>query len=68
MPRIAPDAWIAPTAAVIGDVWIGGGSTVWFHCVVRGDTNHIRIGDRTNIQDGSILHVSRGNFPLPDRQ
>ena len=63
LPRIAPDAWIAPTAAVIGDVWIGGGSTVWFHCVLRGDTNYIRIGERTNVQDGSILHVSRGNFP-----
>ena len=62
-PRIAPDAWIAPTAAVIGDVQVGGGSTVWFHCVLRGDTNYIRVGDRTNIQDGTILHVNRGSYP-----
>jgi carbonic anhydrase/acetyltransferase-like protein (isoleucine patch superfamily) len=60
-PRIAPDAFIAPTAAVIGDVEIGARSGVWFHCVLRGDTNFIRIGARTNIQDGTIVHVaSRG--------
>ena len=63
VPQIAPDAWIAPTAAIVGDVVVGGGSTVWFHCVLRGDTNHIRIGARTNVQDGSILHVNRGSFP-----
>ena len=43
-PRIDPSAWIAPTAVVIGDVEIGAGSSVWFHCVLRGDTNFIRIG------------------------
>ena len=59
-PRIAPDAWVAPDATVIGDVWLGARSTIWFHCLVRGDTNRIRIGDRTNIQDGSILHVNPG--------
>ena len=59
-PRIAPDAWVAPTAAVIGDVELGAASSIWFHCVVRGDTNRIRIGARTNIQDGSILHVNPG--------
>ncbi len=62
-PRIDPSAWIAPTAVVIGDVEIGAGSSVWFHCVLRGDTNFIRIGARTNIQDGSILHVNRKTFP-----
>ena len=62
-PRIAPDAWIAPTAAVIGDVEIGAGSSVWFHCVLRGDTNRIRIGARCNIQDGTIVHVNAGDFP-----
>ena len=62
-PRIAPTAWIAPTAAVIGDVEIGEGSSVWFHCVLRGDTNFIRVGARTNVQDGTILHVNAGKFP-----
>ncbi len=62
-PRVAPDAWVAPTAAVIGDVVLGAGVTVWWHCVLRGDTNHIRVGDGTNIQDGTIVHVNAGTFP-----
>jgi carbonic anhydrase/acetyltransferase-like protein (isoleucine patch superfamily) len=62
-PRIDASAWIAPTAAIIGDVEIGAQSSIWFHCVLRGDTNFIRIGARTNVQDGSILHVNRGTFP-----
>jgi gamma-carbonic anhydrase len=62
-PRIAPDVFIAPTAAVIGDVVIGERSGVWFHCVVRGDTHFIRVGARTNIQDGTIVHVATGRFP-----
>lgn len=57
VPRIAPDAWIAPTAAVIGDVEIGPQSSVWFGVVIRGDINRIRIGARTNIQDNAVLHV-----------
>jgi carbonic anhydrase/acetyltransferase-like protein (isoleucine patch superfamily) len=61
-PKIAPDAFIAPSAAVIGDVEIGAQSSVWFHCVLRGDTNFIRIGARTNIQDGTILHVNRDHY------
>ncbi len=59
-PRIAPDAFIAPTAVVIGDVEIGPQSNVWFFCVLRGDTNTIRVGARTNIQDGTIVHVDPG--------
>ena len=59
-PTIAPDAWVAPTAVVIGDVELGARASIWFNCVVRGDTNIIRIGARTNIQDGSILHVNPG--------
>ena len=62
-PSIGPDAFIAPTAAIIGDVTIGAQSGIWFHCVLRGDTNFIRIGDRTNIQDGTIIHVNAGSFP-----
>jgi gamma-carbonic anhydrase len=63
VPRLAEDAWVAPTAVVIGDVEIGAGSGIWFHCVLRGDTNFIRVGARTNIQDGSIVHVNAGQFP-----
>ena len=62
LPRIDHSAWVAPTAVVLGDVEIGAESSVWFHCVLRGDTNFIRIGARTNIQDGSILHVNRKTF------
>jgi carbonic anhydrase/acetyltransferase-like protein (isoleucine patch superfamily) len=58
-PQIAANVFIAPSAAVIGDVVIGAGSNVWFGCVIRGDVNEIRIGDRTNIQDGTIIHVTR---------
>ncbi|HET6307112.1 MAG TPA: gamma carbonic anhydrase family protein [Rhodopila sp.] len=61
-PRIAPDAFIAPTAAVIGDVEIGAETGIWFHCLIRGDMNVIRIGARTNIQDGSVVHVDTGAF------
>jgi len=59
-PTVAADAFIAPTAAVIGNVTIGSRSGIWFHCVLRGDTNFIRIGARTNIQDGTIIHVNAG--------
>lgn len=62
-PQIAPDAFVAPSAAVIGDVTIGAQSGIWFHCVLRGDTNFIRIGARSNIQDGTIVHVNAGSFP-----
>ena len=55
-PKIHPDAYIAETAAVIGDVEIGPGSSIWFGCVLRGDVNKIRIGAGTNLQDGTIVH------------
>ena len=58
MPQIDTTAFIAPGAVVIGDVVIGPESSIWFGCVVRGDVNIIRIGARTNIQDGTIIHVS----------
>jgi gamma-carbonic anhydrase len=61
-PTVAPDAFIAPTAAVIGDVEIGSETGVWFHCLVRGDLCHVRIGARTNIQDGAIIHVDSGGL------
>jgi len=59
-PRLEPGAWVAPTAVVIGDVWLGERATIWFNCLVRGDTNRIRIGARSNIQDNSVLHVNPG--------
>jgi gamma-carbonic anhydrase len=59
-PQIDPSAFIALSADVIGDVVIGRESSVWFNCVVRGDVFYIRIGDRTNVQDGSVIHVTNG--------
>ena len=62
-PRIAETAFLAPGACVIGNVRIGEESSLWFNVVVRGDVNYIRIGDRTNIQDGTIVHVTRDTHP-----
>src|SRR5262245_56098926 len=61
-PRIHPDAWIAPGAVVVGDVEIGADSSVWYGSVLRGDVHSIRIGARSNLQDGCILHVTRDRF------
>jgi carbonic anhydrase/acetyltransferase-like protein (isoleucine patch superfamily) len=58
VPTIADNTFIAPNATVIGDVVIGAESGIWFNCLLRGDVNEIRIGERTNIQDGSVVHVS----------
>ncbi|MFQ6110447.1 MAG: gamma carbonic anhydrase family protein [Nitrospinota bacterium] len=62
-PRIDPSAWVAPTAVVAGDVEVGEESGIWFHCLLRGDVNYIRIGRRTNIQDGCLVHVYRDLYP-----
>jgi carbonic anhydrase/acetyltransferase-like protein (isoleucine patch superfamily) len=64
-PEIAADAWIDATSVVIGDVTIGSRSSVWPLCVIRGDIHRIEIGAGTNIQDGSILHVSHDSRFLP---
>jgi carbonic anhydrase/acetyltransferase-like protein (isoleucine patch superfamily) len=58
LPKIHHSAFIAPTAVVIGDVEIGPETGIWFGCVIRGDVNEIRIGARTNVQDGTIIHVA----------
>ncbi|CAK0769217.1 Uncharacterized transferase YtoA [Gammaproteobacteria bacterium] len=57
-PTIDKTAFIAPGAVIIGDVVIGPETSVWFGCVVRGDVNCVRIGARTNIQDGTVVHVA----------
>jgi carbonic anhydrase/acetyltransferase-like protein (isoleucine patch superfamily) len=62
-PRIHETAFVAEDAIVIGDVEIGEEASVWFGSVVRGDVNYIRIGDRTNIQDACVIHVSSKDHP-----
>jgi len=62
-PKIHETAFIAENATVIGDVEIGENSSVWFGSILRGDVNFIRVGARTNIQDGCILHVSAKTHP-----
>jgi len=61
-PRIHPDAFIAPTASIVGDVRIGAGASVWYGAVVRGDTSYAVIGEGANIQDGAVVH---GRAELP---
>ena len=61
-PQIAESAYIAAGAQIIGDVHIGAHSSVWFNCVLRGDCYYIRIGDNTNIQDNTVIHVTGGLF------
>ncbi len=63
IPVIAPDAFIAPNATIIGDVEVGAEASVWFGCVLRGDEEPIRIGAGTNIQDLTLIHTSGGVAP-----
>lgn len=63
-PKIAASAYIDPSAQVIGDVVVGERSSIWPNATVRGDINAIRIGDETNVQDNSVLHVDEGPFAL----
>ena len=62
-PQLAPDAWVAPSADLIGDVRLGARTSVWFGAVLRGDNTPLILGDETNFQDGSIGH-SDADFPL----
>jgi carbonic anhydrase/acetyltransferase-like protein (isoleucine patch superfamily) len=55
-PRIHPSAFVAPGCRIIGDVEIGDGASIWYNCVLRGDVNAIRIGARSNVQDGTVIH------------
>ena len=63
MPKIHPTAFVEESAQVIGDVELGEDSSVWFNAVIRGDVNVVRIGQGTNIQDGTVIHVNRDGFP-----
>ncbi len=63
-PTVPGSAFVEETAVVIGDVVLGEESSVWFNAVVRGDVHYIRIGDRTNVQDLCVLHVTHDTYPL----
>src|SRR5664279_5920626 len=60
---VRPTAWIAPGAVVVGDVTIGDRASIWYAVVIRADQESIRVGDKSNVQDGSVLHADPG-FPL----
>jgi carbonic anhydrase/acetyltransferase-like protein (isoleucine patch superfamily) len=59
-PSIHPTAWVAPGAVLIGDVRLAPYANIWFNCVLRADTNPIIVGARSNIQDGTVIHVDHG--------
>ncbi|KAG0495356.1 hypothetical protein HPP92_000036 [Vanilla planifolia] len=61
-PSVHKDAFVAPSASIIGDVEVGQGSSIWYGCVLRGDVNNIRIGSGTNIQDNALVHVAKSNI------
>jgi carbonic anhydrase/acetyltransferase-like protein (isoleucine patch superfamily) len=58
-PQVHPDAYIAPTAVLIGDVEVGAGASVWFGAVLRGDEAPIKVGDGANVQDNAVIHCAR---------
>ena len=59
-PQVADDAYVAPTAVLIGDVTVAAGASIWFGAVLRGDNELIDVGDSTNIQEGALLHTDLG--------
>lgn len=63
-PRLGERVFLAPSAEVAGDVEVGDDASFWFHTAARGDVNRIRIGARTNVQDGTVLHVTHETHPL----
>ncbi|SJL84808.1 gamma carbonic anhydrase family protein [Vibrio palustris] len=64
-PQLGKDVYIDESAIIVGDIYVGDDSSIWPLVAARGDVNHIRIGERTNIQDGSILHVTHKNADNP---
>ena len=63
-PDIHPTVFLASGVKIVGDVKIGEGSSVWYNTVIRGDVHYVKIGEMTNIQDCSMLHVTNGRYPL----
>ncbi len=63
VPRVDPSAFIAPNATLIGDVEIAANASIWFTCVLRGDGPGIRIGENSNIQDGTVIHIAARGVP-----
>jgi carbonic anhydrase/acetyltransferase-like protein (isoleucine patch superfamily) len=63
VPAVDPTAFVADSAVVIGDVAIGSDASLWFHAVLRGDVERVRIGARTNVQDNATVHVTRERWP-----
>lgn len=61
-PELEEDTFVAENSRLIGNVYLGKYSSIWFNCTLRGDVNHIRIGKKTNIQDGTVIHVSSSGF------
>lgn len=64
-PKIHPSAFIAPGCRIIGDVEIGAEASIWYNCVLRGDVGRIRIGARSNVQDGTVIHCDSEKGPFP---
>ena len=67
VPVIGENTFLADTAAIIGDVTVGRDSSIWFNTVLRGDVNSITVGDRTNIQDGTVIHTLYDGAPHPSQ-
>jgi carbonic anhydrase/acetyltransferase-like protein (isoleucine patch superfamily) len=64
VPIISSDCFVAPNSVIIGDVEIRSSSSIWFGTVLRGDVHHIRVGERTNIQDNGVVHVTSNKYPV----
>jgi carbonic anhydrase/acetyltransferase-like protein (isoleucine patch superfamily) len=63
VPRVDPSAFVVESAVVVGDVELARDASVWFHAVVRGDVERVRIGARSNVQDNATVHVTRDRWP-----
>ena len=63
-PDVAADAFVAPGAVLVGDVRVASGASIWYGCVLRGDVRAIRVGERTNLQDGTIVHGTTLGHPV----
>ncbi len=66
-PRVGEGTWLAETAVLVGDVTIGSDCSIWYGAVLRGDVNTITVGDRTNIQDGAVIHTLYDGSPNPSQ-